>query len=693
MKLPLWLSPLCARPVVVAVLLLTVSRADAARLPAVQAQPASGADRADRVAEAYSQFLLGRHLETTENIPGAIDALKRAVQLDPQSPDIAAELAGLFMRQSRLDEAVVAADQALKVAPANREAHRVLGIVYATLVESGRRGNARSPATQAENIKKAIQHLEQALDRPSGEPDPNVRATLARLYITNESYDKAIPLLVDLVNQEPGWADGPGLLAQAYASAGRNAEAITWLTAAAVDDPDLYQTLAGFYERERRWSEAAGAYAQAIRNAPRSTELKTQYASALINAGGRDSLAKARDVFKELLSAKANDPRSLFQLSQVERRLGDFAASEEAAHKLIAQSAQSPMGYYALAMSLEERRQYREVVDTLAPAVAEFRSRDTARAPASGSGGPTVETAANPATNLVLLLPHLGFAYQELGDFDKAIGAFDEAHRLAPTDTSVTAYLIQANLSAKKYNAALELVRKARVDSADDLRFARLEAQALRQSGKPDQAVSLLQDFIKKQSDRPEPYVALAQLYSETKREGDAVRVLQDAQSKFPADTTIPFQLGAVLDKQKKFSDAESAFRQVLSKEPDNAQALNYLGYMLADRGERLDESVGLLKKALAVEPDNGSYLDSLGWAYYKADKLDLAVTNLERAAEQLKANSVIQDHYGDVLFKLSRFDDAIAAWNRAIEGDGDTIDRASIDKKIRSAKQKLGRK
>ena len=100
---------------------------------------------------------------------------------------------------------------------------------------------------------------------------------------------------------------------------------------------------------------------------------------------------------------------------------------------------------------------------------------------------------------------------------------------------------------------------------------------------------------------------------------------------------------------------------------PDHAPALNYLGYMFAERGERLDESVDLLKKALAIEPDNGSYLDSLGWAYYKADKLDLARENLQRAADQLKANSVIQDHYGDVLFKLSRYDDAIAAWTRAI--------------------------
>ena len=238
----------------------------------------------------------------------------------------------------------------------------------------------------------------------------------------------------------------------------------------------------------------------------------------------------------------------------------------------------------------------------------------------------------------------------------------------------------------------IEITRKARADNPDELRFARLEAQALRQSGKAEEAVAVLQNFVKKQ-DKPESYVALAPINSDTKRGPDAVKVLQEAQAKFPGDTTIGFELGAVFDKQKKFADAEAAFRQVLQQEPDNAPALNYIGYMLAERGERLNESVDLLKKALAIEPDNGSYLDSLGWAYYKADQLALAVDNLQRAADQLKANSVIQDHYGDVLFKLSRFDEAIAAWTRALGGDNDAIDRPAIDRKIRTAKQKLGKK
>src|SRR5205807_195989 len=157
---------------------------------------------------------------------------------------------------------------------------------------------------------------------------------------------------------------------------------------------------------------------------------------------------------------------------------------------------------------------------------------------------------------------------------------------------------------------------------------------------------------------------------------------LQGAQAKFPADTAVTFELGAAFDKQKKFADAEAAFRQLLARDPENAAALNYLGYMLAERGERLDESVTFVKKALQLEPENGSFLDSLGWAYYKSDKLELAEENLKRAADQLATNSVIQDHYGDVLFKRGRIDEAISAWTRALAGDRDAIDAGAIDKK-----------
>ena len=109
----------------------------------------------------------------------------------------------------------------------------------------------------------------------------------------------------------------------------------------------------------------------------------------------------------------------------------------------------------------------------------------------------------------------------------------------------------------------------------------------------------------------------------------------------------------------------------------------NYLGYMFAEHATRLDEAVTLIQRALKVEPDNPSFLDSLGWAYMQQGKLDLADPPLSTAAEKLPKNSVIQEHLGDLRLKQNRPADAIAAWKRALAGDGDSIDRGKIQQKI----------
>ena len=619
----------------------------------------------DRVAEAYAQFLLGHHLEQTDDDAGAIVAYKKAMELDAASAEIPGELAGLYLRQNKVQEAMTLAEQALKIAPGNREGNRVLGIINAALSETNRSGD---------NAAQAIKYLEASIAGLGTEADPNVRATLARMYVATGQYDKAIPVLMTLVDEQPGWQDGPLLLAEAYSAAGRNRDAIAWLEEHTQGDPRLLPTLGEFYERERRWKDAAEVYGRAVQQAPRSTELRARYASALVNSGGRENLMKARDLLKDLSSPRPGEQaRLLYLLSQTERRLGDSEAAEATARRVIAQYSKSPWGYYALSEALESRGDFQGVVNEIASVVAPF------------AGKP-----ADPSFDVGLLLPHLGFAYQELGQHDKAVATFEDAHRLAPKDPAVAAYLADAQIAAKKYGAALDVTKAALVDSPNDLRLIRLQAQALRHTGKTDQGAAILEEAVHKHGDDPAAYIALAQFYADVERGGQAIRVLQDAQTKFPADNTIAFELGATFDRQKRFSDAEAAFKLLISRDPQNAPALNYLGYMLAERGERLEESVDYVKKALDIEPNNGSYLDSLGWAYFKADKLDLAEGNLKRAADQLTTNSVVQNHYGDVLLKLGRYDDAIAAFNRALSGDGDSIDRADIEKKVRAAKQKL---
>src|SRR5262249_14084416 len=106
------------------------------------------------------------------------------------------------------------------------------------------------------------------------------------------------------------------------------------------------------------------------------------------------------------------------------------------------------------------------------------------------------------------------------------------------------------------------------------------------------------------------------------------------------------------------------------------------------EHGTALDEAVSLIQRALKVEPNNPSYLDSLGWAYVQQGKLDLADPPLTTAADKQPANSVIQDHLGDLRLKQNRRADAIAAWQRALAGDMESLDPTTLQKKIDAARK-----
>jgi cytochrome c-type biogenesis protein CcmH/NrfG len=96
------------------------------------------------------------------------------------------------------------------------------------------------------------------------------------------------------------------------------------------------------------------------------------------------------------------------------------------------------------------------------------------------------------------------------------------------------------------------------------------------------------------------------------------------------------------------------------------------------------------VQKALQSDPNNGAYLDSLGWALFRKGDLDGAEKYLSQAAQRLPDNSEIQDHLGDLHARRMRWADAVAAWQKALAGDGEDVEKAAIEKKIGSAKGKI---
>ena len=203
-------------------------------------------------------------------------------------------------------------------------------------------------------------------------------------------------------------------------------------------------------------------------------------------------------------------------------------------------------------------------------------------------------------------------------------------------------------------------------------------------------------DLLKEPASAAKPGPIVLYLYATALRQTNDLAGAEDIARRLraaaPEDPRGMYVLAQVLEAKKDFEGAERALRDILQRDPSDATALNYLGYMLAERGQRLDEAVDLVQRALKIEPGNPSFLDSLGWAYYQQGKLDLADPPLSEAASKMPNNSVIQDHLGDLRFKQQRFADAAAAWERSLNGDGDSIDRSRIQKKIQDARSRLER-
>jgi tetratricopeptide (TPR) repeat protein len=109
-------------------------------------------------------------------------------------------------------------------------------------------------------------------------------------------------------------------------------------------------------------------------------------------------------------------------------------------------------------------------------------------------------------------------------------------------------------------------------------------------------------------------------------------------------------------------------FRKVLKVDPENANALNYIGYMLADRNMRLPESLDLITKALELSPENGAFLDSLGWVYFRLGRLPEAEENLRRAVSKTPSDPTVHDHIAQVLMAESKVQEAIQQWQTSLK-------------------------
>jgi tetratricopeptide (TPR) repeat protein len=252
-------------------------------------------------------------------------------------------------------------------------------------------------------------------------------------------------------------------------------------------------------------------------------------------------------------------------------------------------------------------------------------------------------------------------------DLDEADRYLKRTLDLQPENDQARLYLGQVAEQRKQYEEAIQWY--STIESAE----MHFEAQArlgvaLARQGNLDQARTHLHSLLPKtEAQKVQLTLAEDQILRDANQYPEAFEVLSRALTEFPDNADLLYARALVAEKLNRVNTAEKDLRRILKKDPKNANALNALGYTLADRTTRYTEALALIEQALALKPEDPFIMDSLGWAYYRLGNNTEAVRYL-RAAYDKRADAEIAAHLGEVLWVTGDRSGAESVWKRALQ-------------------------
>jgi len=647
--------------------------------------PAETAKKSDK-ATAYYHYSLGHmyaelaaaYGNRGEYFNKAIENYRLAVKADPDASFLTEELSDLYIQAGRLRDAVTETEEVLKQNPNDLNARRMLARIYTRMI-----GDSQGGKVDANMVNKAIEQYQKIVEKAPKDVDSWLM--LGRLQKVAQSNTDAEKAFRKALEVDPDNEDAMTGLATVLADLGDTKSAADMLRKVSEKNPTargLLQ-LAQAYEQMRDYSLASESLKKALSlNPPNATDIKRALAQNLLFA---ERLDESLGVYQELVSEEPRDLGSWLRISQIYRQQRKFDKAREASAKAKELDANNLEIRYNEVNLLEAEGKTQQAITALKEILSSTQKRNYSTADRG---------------NRVLLLERLGQMYRAAEQTDNAADTFKQIGDLDPeyaarAATQVADTYRQGKEFTKAQNAAEAALKKY----PNDRTLRLVHANILADLGKIDPAVAEVKKLLDGKSDR-ETYINLAQIYEKAKRFDEMDKALAEAQklstSKEDAETVL-FMRGAMFERQKKFELAEAEFRKLLDSNPDNAGALNYLGYMLADRNVRLSEALQMIQKAVEKDPGNGAYLDSLGWALFRLGRYPEAEDSLRRAIEKTSKDPTVHDHLGDVYFKQGKLKEAIGQWNQSIKewengspAELDHTEVAKVQKKLESAKVRL---
>ncbi|TMG99863.1 MAG: tetratricopeptide repeat protein [Betaproteobacteria bacterium] len=238
---------------------------------------------------------------------------------------------------------------------------------------------------------------------------------------------------------------------------------------------------------------------------------------------------------------------------------------------------------------------------------------------------------------------------------------------------SIDLYLAQVAEETKRYADAIE--RYKAVEEGDRAWLAKLRIGALLgKLGKMDEAKRWFADLPAVTIEqRVQVRQGEAQLLRDAGDVAGAYAVLQRAVVEHPDSPDLIYDLALVAERLNKIDEAEARLTKLVELKPDDAQALNALGYTLVDRTARTTEGLALIEKAHKLSPGDPFILDSMGWALFRLGRLDEAESYLKRALAE-RPDAEIAAHLGEVLWAKGDRDNARAVWKAQLDANPDNV-------------------
>ncbi len=611
--------------------------------PAAAADPAlAGRD----VAGAAYHFALGKALVAEGSYEAALAAFAQAEALEPHDPFIHLERAQLLLRTAQLlrgpaDRAEQLAEAAREVArarvlaPRDADVLRGAAEVYLDLGPS----SPDAPAALREVLEALL-----ALDPE----DVQVLFALGRLYLEAGEVEAAADAFRRVAGLTPENRMATSLLIDALLKADETREAETLLrevlakdTAALEARLALAELLGDRGEHDAALDTLRGAPVEQRTNA----RLQRQVASALYRAGDLDGALAATEALLERFPEE-RQPQVLKVLV-----LAAQGKNVEAEALLSALRREDPANLALAGMQarlLVREGRAEEAAAVVAAVQAELAAAgNTAEAEAAGLELARVRLEAEQWTEAAAAAAALA-------------GAGDPEVRAAALSLR-----LDALTELQRFAEALDLLAAAEESAADPV-FTTRRAELLLRLGRESEGREVLAQLAG--SGEPPAVLAAAQAYQRLERYGDSIPILEGLLRRDGDNAPAAFLLGAAHERQGRHAEAEAAFRRALAVEPAFHPAMNYLGYMWAEKGERLDEALALVRQAVALEPDNGAYVDSLGWAHFQLGRIEEAVQLLERAARLEPGDATIYEHLGDAYRAQGRAAEARDLYRRALD-------------------------